>query len=150
MKYDFSDLYEEEQLNIVRNLFENWVRVAIKKGNHALAKELEQARDVANEARAGREDRERQMHHLEMQINYLQKEVERFKKLPKQPLLPLNELKVPPRILYAFEAMGFRSVGDVIDNDEKKIRLTRGMGKQAMAQLKSELARLKLKFRSEQ
>ena len=139
--------YDARQLRLLQSLFRDWIKAALKQSREELRAELEQARASDASARRDAQIYLQMINDLKNEIDGLDRKIVELKRPPKLPALPLNELKVPPRILFAFEQNGFRTVGDVADCSEREIARTRGLGKVGMAQLKAELDRLNLKFR---
>ena len=139
--------YDARQLRLLQSLFRDWIKAALKQSSEELRAELEQARASDASARRDAQIYLQMINDLKNEIDGLDRKIVELKRPPKLPALPLNELKVPPRILFAFEQNGFRTVGDVADCSEREIARTRGLGKVGMAQLKAELDRLNLKFR---
>ncbi len=139
--------YDARQLRLLQSLFRDWIKAALKQSNEELRAELEQARVSEASARRDTQIYLQMIDTLKNEIDGLDKKIRELKRPPKLPALPLNELKIPARILFAFEENGFRTVGDVADCSEREIARIRGLGKVGMARLKAELDRLNLKFR---
>ena len=134
-------LFKGEAHTKVTQMFQEWVKEALKYATAEIEKEIIYNQEHAEEGWELAGERLEMNDRLNALCEQQAKEIKYLSSIPKKPLTPITVLNVPVRAQTVFNRLRLRSVGDLIAHTEDDLLRYRDFGKLTLNKLKVELTK---------